>query len=346
MSSQTNPAQEIHHTTQDYLGPSDSGRDVSIKPEASPQAGRSSRIATRIPRRKGPSSRTPQRRSPPSPSYASASPGIPDIKKWSILGLELALENADIPFSRKQTKAQLFSLLRDSRRATQPPQTAVTASSDSSSLQARKTRRSQRHHMKPSASLGRPPMSPAASSQASQLASQPDSANMLPLTATASLLPLPLLSPGQWPAAPPSLYHTGLRSAAAPAASIFPSHISPIFSAGADTSAATASLLPLLLPPPGQWPAAPPSLYHTGLRSAAAPATSIFLSHISPTFSAGADTSSAKASLIPLPLPSPGQWPAAPPSLYHTGLRSAAAPATSIFPSHISPTLQQEPTRA
>nr|XP_055038414.1 interferon-induced very large GTPase 1-like [Misgurnus anguillicaudatus] len=224
MSSQTNPAQEIHHTTQDYLGPSDSGRDVSIKPEASPQAGRSSRIATRIPRRKGPSPRTPQMRSPPSPasSYASASLGIPDIKKWSILGLELALENADIPFSRKQTKAQLFSLLRDSRRATQPPQTAVTASSDSSSLQARstpytrktpgKTRRSQRHRMKPSASLGRPPMSPAASSQATGADS---SMRMPPLTSQA-----PVFDAG----ADTSVRMPPLTSQA------------PVFAAGADTS--------------------------------------------------------------------------------------------------------------
>ncbi|XP_065126277.1 uncharacterized protein [Paramisgurnus dabryanus] len=320
MSRQLNVAQEMHRTAQDSPGPSKSGRDVSIEPEASPQAGRSSRTVERTPRRKRPSPRTPQRRSPPSPasSYASASPGIPDIKKWTVLGLKVALENADIPFSRKQTKAQLFSLLRDSQRATQPPQTAVSASSDSSSSQARstpysrktpgKTRRSQRRHMKPSASLGRPPMSPAASPQARKPASQPDSANMLPLTATASLLPLPFHSPGQWPAAPPSICHTGLRSAAAPAASIFHSHIFPTFTAGADTS--------VRMPP---------------------------LTSKAPVFAAGADTS---VRMPPLTSQAPAPSMTFPPDIFAHGstqsvrLPPQAAPVASFSVNSVPQTLQ------
>ncbi len=84
----------------------------TAEPQASARGQRPPRPATPSPKprslRSPPPSRQPLQS--PSSSYASASPSIPPIGKWTVAGLRQALSNSDVKFSRKLSKTQLFDL--------------------------------------------------------------------------------------------------------------------------------------------------------------------------------------------------------------------------------------------
>ncbi len=91
---------------------------------AEPQASARGRRPTR------PDTRTPKPRSlrspPPSYSYASASPSIPPIGKWTVAGLRQALSNSEVKFSRKMSKAQLYDLYVSLENTNSPTSKKVT----------------------------------------------------------------------------------------------------------------------------------------------------------------------------------------------------------------------------
>ncbi len=82
----------------------------TAEPQASARGRRPTRPATPSPKprslRSPPPSRQPLQS--PSSSYASASPSIPPIGKWTVAGLRQALSNSEVKFSRKMSKAQFI----------------------------------------------------------------------------------------------------------------------------------------------------------------------------------------------------------------------------------------------
>ncbi len=87
----------------------------TAEPQASARGRRPTTPATPSPKPRGlrlpPPSGQPLQS--PSSSYASPSPSIPPIGKWTVAGLRQALSNSEVKFSRKMSKAQfLFLSLR------------------------------------------------------------------------------------------------------------------------------------------------------------------------------------------------------------------------------------------
>ncbi len=187
----------------------------TAEPQASVRGRRPTRPATPSPKprslRPPPPSRQPLQS--PSSSYASASPSIPPIGKWTVAGLRQALLNSDVKFSRKMSKAQLFDLFvslgktnsstsKKVSKARKPINYHVspTSSSRSSSSSPRAPRRS-----RPSASLGRAPDSavprtapPPSPSQPSTAAPPATASRAAPHTGTtfqSPILPTPFLLP-------------------------------------------------------------------------------------------------------------------------------------------------------
>jgi hypothetical protein len=153
-------------------------QDTAPEPPASRRGRRPSRAASRTPRRRGLPSPPPSR-PPPSPasSYTSAQPNIPAIEKWTVLGLRQALISADVHFSRRMNKSQLYNLYVSlqaafpSPKSTPPSKTAKKASNKTSNSRFQKTPSPDAAgpsstrapgHSRPSASLGRAPDSAAA----------------------------------------------------------------------------------------------------------------------------------------------------------------------------------------
>ncbi len=97
-------------------------------PQASARGRRPTRPATRTPKprslRSPPPSRQPSQS--PSSSYASASPSIPPIGKWTVAGLRQALSNSEVKFSRKMSKAQLYDLYVSLENTNSPTSKKVT----------------------------------------------------------------------------------------------------------------------------------------------------------------------------------------------------------------------------
>ncbi|XP_073715760.1 uncharacterized protein [Misgurnus anguillicaudatus] len=210
----------------------------SAEPHVSARGRKSKRPTTRTPTQRNLRSPPPSRQPVQSPtsSYASASPSIPPISKWTVAGLRQALTNSEVKFSRKLSKAQLYelyiSLGNDSptpkkvtkSRKTKSQHFILTSSSSRSSSGSPQAPRRNR----PSASLGHAPDSavshtalPPSSSQPIAAASQSATAGLVsqpfifspaadagvrmppPAPQTQPLLPFPSATfPYQWPAAP------------------------------------------------------------------------------------------------------------------------------------------------
>ncbi len=188
----------------------------TAEPQASARGRRPTRPATRTPKprslRSPPPSRQPSQS--PSSSYASASPSIPPIGKWTVAGLRQALSNSEVKFSRKMSKAQLYDLYVSLENTNTPTSKKVTkarktknyhvsltsSSSRSSSGSPRASRRS-----RPSASLGHAPDSavphtalPPFSSQPITAAPSATASRAAPhtgMTSQSPILPTPFLLP-------------------------------------------------------------------------------------------------------------------------------------------------------
>ncbi len=230
----------------------------TAEPQASARGRRPTRPATPSPKprslRPPPPSRQPLQS--PSSSYASASPSIPPIGKWTVAGLRQALSNSDVKFSRKTSKAQLFDLFvslgktntSTSKKVSKARKTinyhvSPTSSSRSSSGSPRAPRRS-----RPSASLGHAPDSAVPRTAPPPFSSQPSTA-ALPATASR--------------AAP----HTGITSQSP----ILPTPF--LLPSAADASVRLPPLAAQAQPPyyhppassfSHQWPAAPAADVHAG----------------------------------------------------------------------------------
>nr|XP_055071049.1 carbohydrate-responsive element-binding protein-like [Misgurnus anguillicaudatus] len=100
------------------------------------------RPASRTPRRRKSPSPPPSRHPPSSPasSYASAHPAIPAIEKWTVLSLRQALTNADIYYSKKMNKAELYNLFISLQPTPRSPK----------STPRRKATNKTKHHKTPS----------------------------------------------------------------------------------------------------------------------------------------------------------------------------------------------------
>ncbi|KAK2911953.1 hypothetical protein Q8A67_004086 [Cirrhinus molitorella] len=143
-------------------------RQVSkIVPAAAPRGRRPSRAASHTPRRQGSPAPPPSRRPPPSPasSYASVLRSVPAIQKWTVASLRQALSNADVYYSRRMTKTELYNIFC-SIQSTPPPKAAGNqatprgtpyARPEQTSSPTRKGLRSSSRRSRPSASLGRAP---------------------------------------------------------------------------------------------------------------------------------------------------------------------------------------------
>ncbi len=188
----------------------------TAEPQASARGRRPTRPATRTPKprslRSPPPSRQPSQS--PSSSYASASPSIPPIGKWTVAGLRQALSNSEVKFSWKMSKAQLYDLYVSLENTNTPTSKKVTkarktknyhvsltsSSSRSSSGSPRASRRS-----RPSASLGHAPDSavphtalPPFSSQPITAAPSATASRAAPhtgMTSQSPILPTPFLLP-------------------------------------------------------------------------------------------------------------------------------------------------------
>lgn len=120
---------------------SSTGQIAPSEPPAASRVLRSSRAASRTQRRDQEKSPPPTRRTPPSPasSYTSVQPTIPAIAKWTVLGLRLALNNADIPFARRINKADLYGLYCSNLQHAPSHKPASQAGSTPSPNQTRKS---------------------------------------------------------------------------------------------------------------------------------------------------------------------------------------------------------------
>ncbi|XP_056612821.1 nuclear pore complex protein DDB_G0274915-like [Triplophysa dalaica] len=91
---------------------------VTGKRTETPRGRQPSRTVRHTPKRRSntASSSPPSRASAASSasSYTSAQRSIPEMRKWTVVTLRQALENADIPFSKKATKAELNHLYTSS----------------------------------------------------------------------------------------------------------------------------------------------------------------------------------------------------------------------------------------
>ncbi|KAK2889072.1 hypothetical protein Q8A67_014447 [Cirrhinus molitorella] len=143
-----------------------------IEPAAAPRGRRPSRAASHTPRRQGSPAPPPSRRPPPSPasSYASVLRSVPAIQKWTVASLRQALSNADVYYSRRMTKTELYNIFC-SIQSTPPPKAAGNqatprgtpyARPEQTSSPTRKGLRSSSRRSRPSASLGRAPDAAAA----------------------------------------------------------------------------------------------------------------------------------------------------------------------------------------
>ncbi|KAK2884157.1 hypothetical protein Q8A67_017794 [Cirrhinus molitorella] len=194
-------------------------RQVSkIVPAAAPRGRRPSRAASHTPRRQGSPAPPPSRRPPPSPasSYASVLRSVPAIQKWTVASLRQALSNADVYYSRRMTKTELYNIFC-SIQSTPPPKAAGNqatprgtpyARPEQTSSPTRKGLRSSSRRSRPSASLGRAPDAAAVSPSLPALPAQlqpaaPLCAAPAAVSAHSQLFSYPHLFPEAWPAAPP-----------------------------------------------------------------------------------------------------------------------------------------------
>ncbi|KAK2867700.1 hypothetical protein Q8A67_025817 [Cirrhinus molitorella] len=197
-----------------------------IEPAAAPRGRRPSRAASHTPRRQGSPAPPPSRRPPPSPasSYASVLRSVPAIQKWTVASLRQALSNADVYYSRRMTKTELYNIFC-SIQSTPPPKAAGNqatprgtpyARPEQTSSPTRKGLRSSSRHSRPSASLGRAPDTAAVSPSLPALPAQlqpaapaqlqpaaPLCAAPAAVSAHSQLLSYPHLFPEAWPVAPP-----------------------------------------------------------------------------------------------------------------------------------------------
>ncbi|KAK2901210.1 hypothetical protein Q8A67_009325 [Cirrhinus molitorella] len=136
-----------------------------IEPAAAPRGRRPSRAASHTPRRQGSPAPPPSRRPPPSPasSYASVLRSVTAIQKWTVASLRQALSNADVYYSQRMTKTELYNIFC-SIQSTPPPKAAGNqatphgtpyARPEQTSSPTRKGLRSSSRRSRPSASLGR-----------------------------------------------------------------------------------------------------------------------------------------------------------------------------------------------
>jgi hypothetical protein len=163
-------------------------QDTASELPTSPRGRRSSRAASRTPRRRGLPSPPPSRPPPPSPasSYTSAQPNIPAIEKWTVLGLRQALISADVHFSRRMNKAQLYNLYVSLQAAfPSPKSTPPSKSAKKASNYKAPNSRSQKS---PSPALAGPsfPRAPGRSRPPASLGRAPDSAAVRPLSSLRS----------------------------------------------------------------------------------------------------------------------------------------------------------------
>ncbi|ROL47987.1 hypothetical protein DPX16_3726 [Anabarilius grahami] len=164
---------------------------ISESPE--PLRGRQPiRATSRTPRRRGLPLPPPTRQQSASPasSYASAHPTIPAIEKWTVVSLRQALISADIHFSRRMNKAQLYDLYV-SLQSTFPSPKSTSSSKNAKAHKSRKAP-SSRPQKTPSPSLARPALSRASgrgSRPSASLGRAPDSAAARPNYPLPSTLP-------------------------------------------------------------------------------------------------------------------------------------------------------------
>ncbi|XP_048031305.1 formin-like protein 7 [Megalobrama amblycephala] len=221
-------------------------QDTATEPPVPSRGRRPSRAASRTPRRRGLPSPPPSRHPPSSSasSYTSAHPTIPAIEKWTVLGLRQALISADVHFSRRMNKAELYNLYVSLQSAfPSPKSTPLSKTANKPNKNSRgPNQRSQKtpsptlarkglqvsgRGSRPSASLGRAPDSTAVSPHshlrsaelqtaaphvtipASIDTNHPGNVSMPPPAAQAQPQPFPISFfnpiPCQWPAAPPSV---------------------------------------------------------------------------------------------------------------------------------------------
>ncbi|KAK2896371.1 hypothetical protein Q8A67_010859 [Cirrhinus molitorella] len=189
-----------------------------IEPAAAPRGRRPSRAASHTPRRQGLPAPPPSRRPPPSPasSYASVLRSVPAIQKWTVASLRQALSNADVYYSRRMTKTELYNIFC-SIQSTPPPKAAGNqatprgtpyARPEQTSSPTRKGLRSSSRRSRPSASLGRAPDAAAVSPSLPALPAQlqpaaPLCAAPAAVSAHSQLFSYPHLFPEAWPVAPP-----------------------------------------------------------------------------------------------------------------------------------------------
>ncbi|KAA0721475.1 hypothetical protein E1301_Tti020705 [Triplophysa tibetana] len=97
-------------------------------------SGPSFRSERRASKRKSSASLPPARSPPHSPasSYASANPKLPTFRKWTIQSRHRALTNAEVPFSRRMSKLELYTLYVSSQTDAPPVRSDRMAANDES----------------------------------------------------------------------------------------------------------------------------------------------------------------------------------------------------------------------
>ncbi|ROL40977.1 hypothetical protein DPX16_11427 [Anabarilius grahami] len=102
------------------------------------------------PRRLGQPSPPPVRHTPSSSlssssssSYSMAQPTIPGIEKWTVLGLRQALISADVHFSRRFNKSELYKLYSNLQSPCAPFKPPSPSKKTTTSSKGKKTRTSQ-----------------------------------------------------------------------------------------------------------------------------------------------------------------------------------------------------------
>ncbi|KAF4107424.1 hypothetical protein G5714_011788 [Onychostoma macrolepis] len=154
----------------------------ATEPRTSARGRRPARSTAHTPSHRRLRSPPPSRQPTPSSasSYVSASPSIPPIAKWTVASLRQALANSDVRFSRRMSKAELYSLYISLEHTNTPSKTSRTCknktlhvSGTSSSRSSSSPPRSKRNS-RPSASRGCAPDSALPNPVLPHSSAQPD----------------------------------------------------------------------------------------------------------------------------------------------------------------------------
>ncbi|RXN15644.1 hypothetical protein ROHU_027959 [Labeo rohita] len=127
-------------------GSSSSAKPTSARPKPGPSTGQTSKNRGRPPRRSPPNSPKRRHRPPSHPLLALQPSQVrqdhhPPITKWTVNGLRHALAAANIHFSRRQSKAQLYELYLKSQSGSSPSSAPPARPQEASSRPSKRARR-------------------------------------------------------------------------------------------------------------------------------------------------------------------------------------------------------------